>query len=108
MVVEIIIPLYFLISIINTISKNKKTKDKAKISEKKTPLLYITWKKTGILIILWIVAVVLHNLTYAFFLGVLGIEFEEPVFFLIANVVIPLYFIISIIYTLYKKTIKQK
>jgi len=97
--VEILIPLYFLISIIYTLINRKKIKK----TKKKTPLLQLTWKKFGILVIAWVIAVVLHNLIYAFFLGIFKIEFEEPVFFLIATIGIPLYFLVSVVYSLYKR-----
>jgi len=74
MFIEIVIPLYFLISIIYSIINRKKIK----ISKKKTPLLLMTWKKFGILVIAWFVAVVLHNMIYAFFIWTFNIEFEEP------------------------------
>jgi len=98
------IPLYLLISLFYTkiIRKIKLKKSK------KTNLFLLSWKKTGIALIVWVVAVVIHNMIYAFFVGVLGIEFEEPVFFLFAMGVIPVYFIVSIIYTIIKKLKKRR
>jgi len=97
------IPAYLLFSFFYTIVI-KKVKFK---KSKKTNLFLLSWKKVGIILISWIGAVVIHNLIYAFSLGVLGIEFEEAVFFLIANVVIPIYFIICVVYSLIK-LIKRK
>jgi hypothetical protein len=57
----------------------------------------LSWKNFGIAIIVWVIAVIVHNFWY----GVFG--FEEGVFFIIAVFIVPLYLIISIIYTLYTK-----
>jgi len=54
-------------------------------------------KKLFIILGAWIASVVLHNLVSAFF----GIE--DAFFFIIAIFVIPIYLIISIIYTIFKK-----
>lgn len=54
----------------------------------------LNWKKSISIIGLWVLSVVAHNMVY----GLSG--FEEPVFFLIAVLVIPAYLIASIIYTL--------
>ena len=57
-------------------------------------LFLLNLKKLVWIIVMWIVAVLLHNLIY----GLFGVE--EPVFFSIAGTIIPLYFIISLIYSL--------
>ena len=101
-VIEIVIPLYFLISIIYSFKNRKKVK------VVRTPFFYLTWRKTGIVILLWIIAVVLHNLIYAFFVYFFKIEFEEPLFFIFASVFVPLYFLVSVIYSLIKKFISQR
>ncbi len=98
------IPLYLLITLVYTFAIKKIRFKKSK----KTNFFLLSWKKTGIALIAFVIAVVIHNLAYAFFLGILGIEFEEPVFFLFATIGIPLYFLISIIYTLIKKLRKRK
>ena len=95
-IISIGIPLYLLISLFYTIIIRKIKLKKSK----KTNLFLLSWEKTGIVLIVWIVAGLLHNLIYAFFVGVLGIEFEEPVFFLLATIVIPVYFVTSVIYSL--------
>ena len=67
--------------------------------------LFLDIKKTGAIVFAFIIAVLLHNFIYALF------NFEEPVFFLLAAVVIPIYFLISIIYTIFhhiKKHLKKK
>ncbi len=73
---------------------------KNKISE----FFLLSWKKTAIALIIWILAVFLHNMVYAFIVGILKIDIaDEPFFFIIAVFIIPAYFLISIIYTLIKK-----
>lgn len=49
----------------------------------------------------WVVSVVLHNLLTAAYQRVTGGHGEEPIFFLLAVVVIPLYVLIALAYTLY-------
>lgn len=62
----------------------------------------LNWKKTLIIVIAWLLAVILHNVTYAifydFFISTGG---DEPVFFIIAVIIIPVYFITSVGYTTY-------
>ena len=76
-----------------------------KIEWKKVFLL--SWKKTAIALILFIVFVLMHNLVYGLFIQLFGEDFwgngDEPIFFILAVIVIPLYFTISIIYTIYIK-----
>jgi hypothetical protein len=63
----------------------------------------LSWKKVFFGVIVWIGAVILHNLTYVFITEILKIEIDdEPFFFVIAVIVIPAYFLIMIIYTLVK------
>jgi len=54
----------------------------------------LSWKKLFFIIVLWIISVLLHNLVSA----ILGME--EAVFFIIAVFLIPIYIIISIVYSL--------
>lgn len=61
----------------------------------------LSWKKTAIALIIWIGAVFFHNLVSAL------INIEEPVFFIVSVIVIPIYFIISIIYSIFKRTRKD-
>lgn len=75
---------------------NQKTIDK---------YLLISGKKIFTIVVLWFAAVILHNAIYA----ISGVE--EAVFFTIAFPVLPLYLIVSIIYSLYyfyKKKLKKK
>lgn len=57
-------------------------------------LFLFSWKKLGISIVVGFVSIMLHNLIYALF------NFEEPLFFIIAVIIVPLYFVILIIYNL--------
>ena len=56
----------------------------------------LTWKKVGIIIISWIVAVILHNLFFAIF------NIEEIFFLLISSIIIPIYVLIVLVYSLIK------
>jgi len=68
----------------------------------------LTWKKAWIIIISWFLAFVLHNLVYALFFNYFeSTGGDEPFFFIIAVIVIPIYFILCFIYTLIKM-IKNK
>jgi len=63
----------------------------------------LSWKKTAIALMIWIGSVFFHNMIYAFFRGIFKIELDEPVFFCIAVIIIPGYFLISIVYSLIKR-----
>jgi uncharacterized membrane protein YhdT len=63
--------------------------------------LLLNCKNVLIIIMAWFVAFILHNAIYAIF------NFEEPVFFLLAVIVIPLYFIVSVSYTIIN-SVKKK
>ena len=66
-----------------------------KIDLKKIFLL--SWRNLWIVVVLGFVSILLHNFWY----GIFG--FEDVVFFSIVIFIIPLYLIISIIYTIYTK-----
>jgi len=66
--------------------------------------LLLNWKKLLIIVIAWILAFVLHNLISA----LIGLNGEEPFFFIIAVIVIPLYFIICLVYTLIIYILKKQ
>ena len=55
--------------------------------------LELSWKNIIIMIVAWIIAVLLHNAIGALF------NFEEAFFFIVAIFVIPIYFIVSLVYT---------
>lgn len=67
----------------------------------------LSWKKIAIALILFVVFVFMHNLIYGLFIWLFGENFwgngDEAIFFILAVMGVPLYFIISIIYTLYIK-----
>ncbi|MCK5624231.1 hypothetical protein KAI04_00125 [Candidatus Pacearchaeota archaeon] len=68
----------------------------------------LTWKKAWIIIVGWFLAIVLHNLFYAIFKNYFdSTGGDEPFFFIIAVIIIPIYFIVCFIYTLIKM-IKNK
>jgi len=70
--------------------------------------LLLNWKKILIIIIAWVLAVILHNLIYALFYDFFNSTGgDEPVFFIIAVFIIPLYFIIAILYTISHKLKKK-
>jgi hypothetical protein len=70
--------------------------------ENKFDMLFLfTGKKLIYIFLSFVVAVIIHNFFYALF------GFEEAVFFIIAVIVIPIYLITSLIYTLISM-IKQK
>lgn len=84
--------------------KKSKKKSKKSWAEK---LFYLTWRRLWIIIVGWFVAVLLHNAFYALGIYFGGENFwgqggDEPVFFIIAVIVMPIYFIISLGYTFYK------
>jgi len=63
----------------------------------------LTWKKILIIIVGWFLAVILHNLFYALSeLSGKNLAIGEVFFFLIAVIVIPLYFIMCLVYSLVK------
>jgi len=71
----------------------KKSKKKSKRKSKKN-FFQLTWKKMYILVVGGFISILLHNLWYAIF------GWEEAVFFIIVVILIPLYFIIAVIYSL--------
>lgn len=71
-------------------------------------LLLLNWKKVLMIIIAWFVAVILHNVVY----GAIkyfnpSFQGDEAFFFIIAIIVIPLYFIIALVYSLVKFVLKS-
>lgn len=76
---------------------------KKKIKNKFDKWLLLSWKKFGLIILSWFVAVILHNLVYALFYNYFSSTGgDEAFFFIIAIIIIPLYFIISLVYSLVK------
>ena len=60
-------------------------------------LLQLSWRRVGLIILGWFAAVILHNAIY----GIFGVE--EAVFFIVAVFILPIYFIIALIYTVFQK-----
>ncbi|MGD9276680.1 MAG: hypothetical protein PVJ67_05900 [Candidatus Pacearchaeota archaeon] len=71
----------------------------------------LSWKKLLMIIGAWVLAVLLHNLVYGLGIYFFGKNFwgpggDEAFFFIIAIIIIPIYFLIMIIYSLIKLIIK--
>jgi|GEM_PF-3499740 len=64
-------------------------------------LFLLTWKKTAIVLIIGAACIFLHNV----FSGLFNVE--EAVFFIIAFPVIPIYFLVAVIYTIIKRAFKK-
>lgn len=64
--------------------------------------LLLSWRKAWIIVVGGFISIMLHNFWYALF------GFEEFVFFLIVVIGIPVYLIISVVYTIIKKLKKRK
>lgn len=62
-------------------------------------LLRLSVKKLLLIIAAWVLCVVMHNIVYALFREFFGPHGDEPFFFLLAVVVIPLYFVAALVYT---------
>ncbi len=66
-------------------------------------LFLLSWRKAWIIVVGWFLAVVLHNLFYGIFKSYFDSHGgDEPFFFIIAVIIIPVYVLISIIYSLIK------
>ena len=65
----------------------------------------LTIKKTAMLGGVWLLSVLLHNAVYALTGFYLSSPFEEPFFFILAVVVIPLYTLVSLVYTIIRKSL---
>jgi len=74
-------------------------KQKKKVS-KFDKWFLLTWKKTAIAIFIFILSVILHNLVYALLVNFFSQEWDEPFFFIVAVILVPLYLIISFSYSL--------
>jgi hypothetical protein len=85
----VVIPVYFLISLVYTLIR--------KMGYEK--FLLLSWR-TVLIIPAWILSAILHNLVYAaFYDHYTHMGGDEAVFFFLFLLVIPLYFIISLVYT---------
>jgi Na+/melibiose symporter-like transporter len=59
--------------------------------------LSISWKKIVVVLALWLISVILHNLIS----GLLGNE--EAFFFIVAVFVLPIYLVVALLYSLLRK-----
>jgi hypothetical protein len=66
-------------------------------------LLRLTVPKLVLIVVAWVLCVVMHNLGYALLRDSFGPDWDEPFFFLLAVVVIPLFFVASLIYTIVQR-----
>ena len=57
-------------------------------------IFLLSWKKVGLVVIAGFASILLHNLFYALF----GIE--DVVFFSIAVIVLPVYFVVTVVYSI--------
>ena len=69
---------------------------------------FLTWKKLLLIVAAWVLSVVFHNAVYALFHDHFGSGGDEPVFFILAVIVIPLYFVGSLFYTVGRLVLKPK
>lgn len=69
-------------------------------------LFLLTWKKLLLIPGAWILCVVLHNVVYALLRPLFEPGGDEPFFFLLAVVVIPLYAIACLLYSLVRLGMK--
>jgi len=66
--------------------------------------LLLSWKRVLMIVCAWVLSVVLHNVIYGlFYEHFRRTGGDEAVFFILAIFVIPLYFIISLVYTVIRK-----
>ena len=65
----------------------------------------LTWRKALLVVAIWGACVVLHNLTYALLVKFWGFKGDEPFFFMLAVVVIPLYVLVALGYTALRKLV---
>ena len=66
--------------------------------------LLLSWKRVLVIVCAWVLSVLLHNIVYGLFYEHFSrTGGDEPVFFILAVFVIPLYFIISLVYTVIRK-----
>jgi hypothetical protein len=91
----VLIPAYFLISLVYTVIR-KMEHDQ---------YLLLSWKKL-LLIPAWVLLVVLFVVIYNTFASSHRGGYDVGVFFLIATLVIPLFLIISLVYTVIRKVVK--
>jgi hypothetical protein len=66
--------------------------------------LLLSWRRVLIIACAWVLSVLLHNVIYGLFYEHFSrTGGDEAIFFILAIFVIPLYFIISLVYTVIRK-----
>jgi len=89
----LVIPVYFIICLVYTAIR------KIKYDQ----YLLLSWR-TLLIVPAWVLSVVLHNLIYGLFFDHFSrMGGDEAVFFIVALLVIPLYLIISVVYTVIRQ-----
>jgi transposase len=76
--------------------KSSKTQDRIKVENGWDRLFLLHIRKSLYIIIVWALSIIVHNLIYKFS------AIDEPFFTIIAIYIIPVYLLISLIYTLSK------
>lgn len=64
--------------------------------------LLLTWENVIIFIIAEVLSVIFHNVTSGLF------RTEEPLFFILSVIIIPTYFILSLVYTIFYIMTRKK
>jgi hypothetical protein len=62
--------------------------------------LLLDWRKLILIPVAWIVCVILHNAVYGLLRPLFGQDWDEPVFLLLAVVVLPLYAATCVVYSI--------
>ncbi|MFN8639111.1 MAG: hypothetical protein U0360_06555 [Dehalococcoidia bacterium] len=62
-------------------------------------LLRLTWRRVGLVLLAWVLAVILHNVVYGLLYERFAPGWDEPVFFVLAVLVIPAYVVVAAAYT---------
>ena len=71
-------------------------------------IFLLTWKKILLIPLAWVVAILLHKLVYGLFKDFFDKHGgDEPFFFIIAMIVIPLYLLICLVYTIVYHIMKK-
>ncbi|MCK5449538.1 hypothetical protein KAI32_01610 [Candidatus Pacearchaeota archaeon] len=65
-------------------------------------LFLISWRKLWIIVVTGFVSILLHNAIFGLF------DIEEAFFFIIVVFVIPIYFLIMVVYSIVYKLMKKK
>ena len=61
--------------------------------------LRLTPRRLALIAAAWVLAVVAHNLVYGLLRGFFDEGWDEPVFFILATLVIPAYFLVATTYS---------